>query len=284
MTRTVGRPDAAPLAGVTVGVTAVRRADEFSALLTRRGATVMRAPTVEFVDNSNDDGLRRATEGLIAAPPDFLVVTTSMGLRGWLAAAAEWGRADELVSALGAARILARGPKAVGAIRAAGLREEFSPVSESSAEVVDLLREEGIRDRRVAVQLHGSASEWEPLPDLAVQLRALGADVTGISVYRWHRHPDTAPIDVMIAATVAGDLDALTYTSAPAAAAMLSRARELGTLDEFIAALRTDVPVFCVGATTAGPFDALGIPVAYPDRFRLSALARLVVEELSARP
>ncbi len=48
-----------PLTGFTIGVTAARRAEEFTALLERRGAAVMHAPAIRIiplVDDAEDVG------------------------------------------------------------------------------------------------------------------------------------------------------------------------------------------------------------------------------------
>ncbi len=272
-----------PLAGFTIGVTAARRADEFAALLVRRGAQVMHAPTIRILPLLDDTELERVTTELIADPPEIMVATTGIGFRGWVEAADGWGNAEDVLAALGKSGLIARGPKAKGAIRAAGLREEWSPESESSSEVLDRLLAEGVDGVRIAVQLHGATSEWEPLPDFCTVLRAAGAQVVPIPVYRWNMHPDVDSIDKMIMAVVRGDLDALTFTSAPAAAAILTRAKQLGKLQQFIHALRTAVPVMCVGSVTASPLEALQIPTIYPRRFRLGALARLITDELPRR-
>lgn len=272
-----------PLAGFTIGITAARRAEEFAALLTRRGAEVMVAPTIRILPLVDDTELAEATEEVIAEPPTLMVATTGIGFRGWVEAADGWGRAEPLITALGGARLIARGPKAKGAIRAAGLREEWSPDSESSSEVLDKLLAEGVDGVRIAVQLHGATSEWEPMPDFCEVLRAAGAEVVPVPVYRWTTHPDVGRIDKMVAAVVRGDLDAITFTSAPAAASILSRARDLGLLEEFLHAMRTSVPVMCVGSVTAAPLEALEVPTTYPARFRLGALARTITEELPRR-
>lgn len=276
-------PDPLPLAGFTIGITAARRAEEFAVLLERRGAEVMQAPTIRILPLVDDTELERVTEELIAHPPEVMVATTGIGFRGWVEAADGWGNAEAVLRALSESRLIARGPKAKGAIRAAGLREEWSPESESSSEVLDRLLEEGVDGVRIAVQLHGATSEWEPLPDFCTVLRAAGAEVVPIPVYRWHMHPDVARIDKMIGAVLRGDLDAITFTSAPAAASILTRAKELGKLQQFIHALRTAVPVMCVGSVTASPLEALQIPTIYPRRFRLGALARLITDELPRR-
>src|SRR5215207_8708775 len=92
--------DVLPLAGYTVAVTAARRKEELGALLDRRGARVVYAP---------------ATREVLAAPVDLVVATTGVGFRGWVEAADAWDL--PLVEHLRAARVLARGPKARGAIR-----------------------------------------------------------------------------------------------------------------------------------------------------------------------
>ncbi|MFW0784190.1 uroporphyrinogen-III synthase [Gordonia sp. CPCC 206044] len=275
--------DALPLAGFTIGITAARRAEEFAALLARRGAEVMAAPTIRILPLVDDTELEQVTEAIIADPPDLMVATTGIGFRGWVEAVDGWGRAEALLGALGKSRLIARGPKAKGAIRAAGLREEWSPESESSSEVLDRLLEEGVEGVRIAVQLHGATTEWEPLPDFCAVLRAAGADVLPVPVYRWNMHPDVDRIDKMIAAVIRADLDAITFTSAPAAASILTRAKELGKLSQFVHAMRTSVPVMCVGSVTAGPLEALQIPTIYPKRYRLGALARLITDELPRR-
>ena len=81
-----------PLTGFTVGVTAARRAEEFEALLQRRGAAVVQAPAIRIIPLVDDEELRHATEAVIADPPDIVVATTGIGFRGWICACALlWG-------------------------------------------------------------------------------------------------------------------------------------------------------------------------------------------------
>ena len=118
-----------PLAGFTVGVTAARRADELGALLQRRGAAVLHAPALRIVPLADDGELLAATKALLGQAPDIVVATTAIGFRGWVEAADGWGLGEELLERLRGVELLARGPKVKGAIRAAGLTEEWSPSS-----------------------------------------------------------------------------------------------------------------------------------------------------------
>ncbi|MGW7294360.1 uroporphyrinogen-III synthase [Streptomyces xiamenensis] len=267
-----------PLAGFTVGVTAARRAEELIALLRRRGAEVVHAPALRIVPLSDDDELLHATRELTTHPPDVVIATTAIGFRGWVEAAEGWGVGQELLATLGRSEVLARGPKVRGAIRAAGLTEEWSPASESMAEVLARLLDGGVEGRRIALQLHG-----EPLPGFIEALSEAGAQVVEVPVYRWMPPQDIAPVDRLIDVTLAGGLDALTFTSAPAAASLLRRAEERGLLDPLLESLRRDVLAACVGPVTALPLAARDVPVRHPERFRLGPLVQLLCTELPSR-
>jgi uroporphyrinogen-III synthase len=272
-------PAELPLAGYTVAVTAARRKEEFGALLDRRGARVVYAPAIRIVPLSDDTELVAATREVLSKPVDLVVATTGVGFRGWLEAADAWDL--PLVEHLTSARVLARGPKARGAIRGGGLLDAWSPESESSAEVLEHLlsgAEGPLEGRRIVVQLHG-----DPLPDLVTGLRRTGAEVLTVPVYRWVLPEDVAPVHRLVAAVIAGGIDAVTFTSAPAAASLLAVAEEDGRREELVTALRDRVVVVAVGPVTAAPLEAAGIPSFQPERARLGALAREVVARVPER-
>lgn len=270
--------EVAPLAGFTVGVTAARRAEELGTMLERRGACVVHGPALRIVPVADDTELLSATRDLIARPPDVTVATTGIGYRGWVEAADGWGLGEDLLAALGRGTLLARGPKARGAIRASGLVDAWSPASESSAEVLDHLLAGDVAGLRIAVQLHG-----EPLPDVVEALEMAGAEVVQVPVYRWVPPADIGPLDRLLDATLTGGIDALAFTSAPAAASVLARAGERGQRDELLAALRGPVVALAVGPVTAAPLEAVDVRTVQPQRSRLGAMVRTLESEMPAR-
>ena len=249
-------------------------------MLRRQGAEVCSAPAINMIALPDDNELHSNTDALIAEPPDVLVAHTGIGFRGWVAAAEGWGLADTLIESLANARVIARGPKATGALRAAGLSEEWSPKSESSQEVLEYLLDSDLSGKRIAIQLHGAADAWDPFPEFLSGLRSAGADVLPVRVYRWEPTPLGGEFDQLVTGIARRQFDAVSFTSAPAAAAVLERGRELAIEDQLLAALRADVHAMCVGPVTSRPLVRKGVPTSSPERMRLGALARHIAEEL----
>ena len=270
--------DELPLAGFTVAVTAARRREELIALLERRGARVVEAPAIRIVPTGDDEELLATTRACIAAAPDVVVATTGIGFRGWMEAADGWGLGEGLRACFAGSELLTRGPKAKGAVRAAGLAEAWSPDSEASDEVLAKLLADGVRGRRVAVQLHG-----EPLPEFCSALREAGAEVLEVPVYRWQPADDVRPLRRLVEQAVAGQVDCITFTSAPAVLSLLQIADQEGRKAQLVESMTSAVLAACVGPVTAAPLQRLGIPTVQPERARLGALVRTVVEELPAR-
>jgi uroporphyrinogen-III synthase len=266
----------AALSGYTVGVTADRRRDELAGLLESRGARVVLAPALRIVPIADDAELRAATRACLDSPPDIVLVSTGIGLRGWLEAAEGWGLAEPLRAVLARAYLISRGPKARAAIRSAGLHDHWSPEGESYEEVVDHLTARDVAGLTVAMQLHG-----ESQPEYTEALEAAGARVLEVPVYRWAPPTDPAPLHRLVDLIAGHLVDAVTFTSAAAVNALLRAGEPAG--EDLVAALRSDVLVACVGPVTAAPLRRLGVPIAAPARARLSALVRTIVEELPKR-
>ncbi|MBR7837591.1 uroporphyrinogen-III synthase [Actinospica durhamensis] len=285
MTRVVRVLAEQPLLGLTVAVTADRRREDLTALLRRRGARVVEAPTLRLVPLEDDAELRAATGECLREPLDYVVATTGRGWRGWISAAEGWGWAEELDRVLHATVVVSRGPKATGAVRASGLREGYSAPSELCSEVRDYLVGQGVAGKRIAVQQYGTTDPGADC-DLALELRAAGAHVVAVPVYRWVEPEDRAAVDRLIESIVAREVHAVAFTSAPGVSALLEAAAARDSVfgrDRVLAALREQVAAACVGPVCARPLLEREIPVIQPDRARLGALAAQICRELPER-
>jgi uroporphyrinogen-III synthase len=269
-----------PLHGRTVGVTAERRFEDQAALLRKRGATVLHAPTMHTVDLTGDAELRRHTEAVIADPPAWTVATTGFGMRLWLEAADSWGSGDALVAALGRGTVVARGAKAQSACRQRGLEVEWKAPSEAMPEVVAWLRERpGISAASVVVQLF----DPEDHPSTAL-LRSIAGAVREVPVYRWRWPEDPAPARELVRRIVARDVDAVTFTSQPAVRFLLEIAAADGREAEVVAAFNDDVLPVCVGPVCAEAGVAAGITtMVWPETYRLAPMVRCAEAHLVDR-
>jgi uroporphyrinogen-III synthase len=270
--------DAGPLEGRTIGITADRRWQEQADLFTKRGAVVMHGPTMRTMDLSRDEGLRSVTAELVARPPAYLIATTGMGMRWWLAAAADWGLAAPLLDGLARARVIARGAKSASAVRGAGLEVWWQAPSERMDDIVDRLAAEDATGERVALQLFEPAGH--PSTDA---LRALSGELIELPVYRWLLPEDPGPAQHLISATIEGRVDAVTFTSQPAVHQLFRLAADMGGNAEsgLRDALNGPVLAACVGPVCAEAAVTEGVTESvWPDPPRLVGLVKLVAERL----
>lgn len=272
--------DLAPvLAGTRILVTAQRRSEELSSALERRGASVIVAPTLGVVSGVDEQGLLEKTREMLETPVDAVVVNTGIGFRSWFDTVMAAGLDEEFLAALDKVRLIARGPKARGALQAAGLKADWVAESETSQEILDFLLAEGVDGDRIAIQHHGAG-------DVAFEerLRLAGATLVSLEVYRWGPAPDPKAVTEACLSVAAGEYDAVLFTSAPGAAAFLDELEAQGVA-EIVRDLSVDSRLLlaAVGPMTAEPLTAAGMMPVWPDRSRLGALVRHVILTLGER-
>lgn len=266
-------PLSAALQGCAIVIAVDRRSGELAAALERHGAQVRAAPALTIVPHIDDAALLERTRELVADPPDIVVVTTGIGFRGWIEAAIEADLVTGLTEALGGAQIVARGPKARGAIQQAGLTADWVAESETSAELGEYLVAQGVAGRRVAVQHHGSGADG--LDEL---FSGHGAEVVSMTVYRWGPPADPDAVRRSVAQTAAGEIDAVLFTSAPGASQWLAEAERDGALDAIVRRSQSGrLLIAAVGPITAGPLQDVGMRTTIAERGRLGSLVRCVV-------
>jgi uroporphyrinogen-III synthase len=272
------RPETDPtsLAGYAVGITADRRWEEQAELLARRGATVLHGPTIKTLPLGSAEDLRRATEQVILEPPDIVVANTGIGMRAWLSAAESWGLGEALHGALDSSSIFARGPKASAAAHQAGLEVTARAASELMSELIELIIATGIAGKRVAFQCHGDDS-----PLAIAALKAAGAIVIEIPIYRWILPESSAAAENLIQSIANHKLHAVTFTSAPAVRNLLLIATEMGLEQQVRSALGSTVLAVMVGPVCAAAAKEVGIgPCIVPDKYRLGPMIRALSDAL----
>jgi uroporphyrinogen-III synthase len=108
---------------------------------------------------------------------------------------------------------------------------------------------------------------------LADELRALGADVVAVPVYRWTLPGDDLGARRLVEAACEGQLDAVTFTSAPALGNCIDIATAMGARDSLLHAFTHTVRLVSIGSVCTEAARSYGIePTVIPDRHRLGSM------------
>jgi len=97
-------------------------------------------------------------------------------------------------------------------------------------------------------------------------------------VYRWLPALDTAAMQRLVDGVLRREVDAVTFTSAPAAAVFLE-----SSSPRVVSAFASGVLAACIGPVCAKPLQEAGVATVWPDRGRLGKLVQLVVDHLGRR-
>jgi uroporphyrinogen III methyltransferase/synthase len=235
-----------PLFGRRIVVTRPRpQAGALADLLEERGAEVVVFPTIAIVPPPDPGALERSVAA--AATYDWIVFTSANGVEAFFA---RFSGRD--VRELAGVRLAAIGPETAGALARRLLRPAVVPAEYRAEGLLDALRDDDVRGRRVL--LPRAAGGRPILPDA---LRRRGATVDEVLAYRAVVPPD-ADAAPLRAALDAGAIDAVTFTSSSTVRNFV----ELVGRDTLARLVHDGRPaIACIGPVTADTARQLGLPV-----------------------
>ncbi|GAC1591585.1 MAG: uroporphyrinogen-III synthase [Acidimicrobiales bacterium] len=259
-------------------MTAGRRAAEQIELLERRGAQTIHVPTILTAPLGPEAGLRDATAELLERPPDVLVATTALGMRGWFASSWAWGQGGALHDALATrTQIYARGPKAAAAVIGEGLPVHWRAPGATSTEILEHLGQQELAGRRIAVQLAGRRDAT-----FTTTLRDAGAQIIELPVYEWTIPASTPATQRLVEMILRGEVDAVTFTCAYAVTNLLELAGP--DADAVVSRFGKGLVAACVGPVTAAAARKAGLSTLVTARpARLGPLVRTLTDYLAGR-
>lgn len=264
----MSRPD---LRGLRVAITAERRAEEQAALVRTLGGVPFVCPTVHVTWEVDPEPAQRWLDTLLTGVDDAIFMT-GMGTARLLAYAEQAGHLDEATSRLRGARVVVRGSKARPVLRRHGVEVDLAPQPPTSEGVLAVLGDSA-RGRRALVQLAGP----EPAP-LVEGLRAAGASVVAVTIYDYPPGAVAASAHPLVTAILDGELDAVTFTSAPAVDGLVAAAMQDGAWPELRQHL-AGLIVASVGPVTGAALAAHGITVhVQPDEPRMGPMMHALID------
>lgn len=246
MSQTDAAPTGGPLAGRRIVVTRAReQAGDLVRALEARGAEVVLAPVIRIAPLPDTGALRHALEHL--AEYRWIVFTSQNTVQVVGERLAAWGLP---AGTLGRARIAAIGPATAAALGAHGLTVEVLPEGFVAESLVAAIGSRGdLHGARILLPRAEQARD--ALPE---GLRALGAAVEVIPVYRTEPAMGAGEGKALAREILAGRIDVVTFTAS-------------STVHEFVRAVGRDAAAAgrfaaaVIGPITAETVRGYGLPV-----------------------
>lgn len=245
-----------------------RRATEIAELIRRQGGIPFVAPSMREAPIEEDRALTDFAERLFAGDFDMMILLTGVGTRQLNRTLSEAYHETAFSDALRELTTVARGPKPVAALREMGLTTNIvAPEPNTWREVLKVL--EGRPEKSIAVQEYGRSNE-----ELLAGLRARGAEVTPIRVYRWDLPQDTGPLHEAVRRLAAGEFDVALFTTSVQIEHLMRVAGEMG-MEAAVREGLNRTRIASIGPTTTEALEEFGFKAALePSHPKMGILVR----------
>jgi uroporphyrinogen-III synthase len=277
------KADSQELGGKRIGVPESRQLDLFADMLERRGAIVMRCPLVDIRDSPDTETVIAWIDDVIDNGLDEMIWLTGEGLRRLkgFAERADGDRMERFTQRLAEARAVTRGPKPVRELRSLGLRTDVPATQPTTAGVIEALTDIDLAGHRVGVQLYGTDPN-RPLMDFLAEKQAIALPV---APYVYADEAETPQVADFIDQIVAGELDAVAFTSSP----QIKRLYQVARAEERDAELTRAMQGLCVAAVgplVAERLEQLDVPVTLmpENSYFMKPLVRAMVAHFNGAP
>ncbi|HEY3486464.1 MAG TPA: uroporphyrinogen-III synthase, partial [Gammaproteobacteria bacterium] len=192
----------------------------------------------------------------IESPFDDFIILTGEGIRRLRGFAARMGVEAQWIESLRRMRKLARGPKPGRALQEIGLKPELQAVEPTTAGIIATLSGLELKGRRMAVQLYGE----DPNEKLMTYLSGRGIKPDTVAPYRYASESDDSQVEDMIKLLIAGEIDAIAFTSSSQYQRLAEVAAKTGLREQLLLGLGKTI-VAAVGPVVAATIQADGVRV-----------------------
>ena len=262
------------LKGLTVAITASRRALELAHLITIYGGIPYIAPTVGIEttgDNSKqaEEFIKKIAEDKL----DYVVFMSGPGVYSLMSAAKKLGLEKNLIEALKQGIIVARSSKPKIALANYGIKTDFVPDENTAVGIANLLKKSNIKGKKMGIFWHGSY-----FPILKEEMCTAGANVYEFSGYTYslelkesgakileemgfkYVSPDQEKVIKLIESITNGIIHVITFTSPPSAREFFKIAEHYKMKESLLLSLK-NVIVVAVGPSTKKALEENAVQV-----------------------
>jgi uroporphyrinogen-III synthase len=250
------------LKGLTVAVTASRRASELARLIMAFGGQPYFAPTVGLNATRDIEEIRKFIDKIFEHP-DFLIFTSGPGVYSLMTIAKRLGLGEKLRDALKTTSLIARSTKVQAVLAKYGIRTKLIPYENTTEGILNLLKEYKIMGKKIGILWHGSYSKC-----FIEELRSSGAELFELTIYKYSYEldnesatvlremgfsclpPDESKVIKLIEDLNNRIIDVITFTSPPAVRELFIIAEKNNLRQSLKSSLNNFVIVTVVGPST----------------------------------
>jgi uroporphyrinogen-III synthase len=284
------------LKGLTVAITASRRALELAHLITNFGGIPYLSPTVGIESNMDkskeaEEFIKKITEDKL----DYVIFMTGPGVYSLMSAAKKLQMESNVIEALKQTIVIARSLKPKIALANYGIKTNIIPDENTADGIANMLKSSDVQGKKIGVLWHGSY-----YPILRNEMSAAGAKIFECSTYTYsfdlkesgakilkemgfnYVYPDQDKVIKLIEAINKGDIQVITFTSPPSARDLFKIAESIRMKEPLQLSLNNNVIVVAIGPSTKKALEEYTIQVdVMPQIYKMGPMVKALTNYLS---
>ena len=286
------------LKGLTVAITASRRASELALIIENFHGKPYVSPTIGIEANLEgpNEGVTEFINMITKQNVDYVVFMTGPGIFSLMSIAKRLGLEEKLIHSLSKVAIFARSLKPAMALKKYGIKISMIPEENTAKGLSRLLLAKGVIGKRIAILWHGDSPQ-----QLRNELYKAGAEsVIEASTYRYslelnkegasilnsmgfnYISPSKEKVIGLIDNIFAGNIDAITFTSPPSVNDLFKIAHNYDVAEELRNSLNADVVITAVGPSTKRALEENGVFVdVMPHIFKMGPMVKALDDYIS---
>lgn len=228
---------------------------ELARLVRRHGGEPYSVPAMREVTQASGEQVARLLTRLDSGAVQIVVCLTGVGVMALVREAERLHRLPVLLDRLKTVTTVCRGPKPVAALKRQGipaLVQTREP--HTTTELLAALEDVELAGQGVALVHYGERDIA-----LATALQERGALLDELCLYAWELPEDLEPLRQLVYDLVAGDVDAVAFTSKAQVRHLWQVGSDMHLDQELPQALNTRLIVAAVGPTCAAELEAHGV-------------------------
>ena len=284
------------LAGLRIVVTGSRRATELARLIMNFGGIPHIVPTIGIQINQGVSGeIEAFISKIVKEKMDYIIFMTGPGVYSLMFAAKCLGLERKLVESLNQVVVICRSFKSKYALSNHGVKTDAVPEENTGEGIAKLMKNYAVDNKNVAIVWHGSHSAV-----LSDELFKSGAHVFECSIYSYspelkesgakilrtmgfdYKTPEEAKVVEVIKEISKGFIDAITFTSPPAAHEIFKIAEKYQLKESLQISLNKYVIVVAVGPSTGKALAEKGVNVdVMPKVYKMGTMVKALSDYIT---